>query len=184
MNSALANLSKSPAIGYAILGVVGIVAFVVVRNAITSLASAAGDVASKAVNAAGAAGTAVIDSAGAFATGNTQTAHGTPYEGAGVLGSLGADTDALFGGGLSTFGGWLGNKIYDVTHAGGGPGDGGSLNISNYGANNNAYGGGTSTLYSGAVDSSPTPASAGFNSLVGTAATPNTNTVAQTDTWE
>lgn len=41
---------------------------------------------------------------------------GTPYEGTGPVGTLGHATDAVSGGLLSTFGGWLGRTIYDATH--------------------------------------------------------------------
>lgn len=41
---------------------------------------------------------------------------GTPYEGTGVLGTLGHATDAASGGLLSQFGGWLGRKVFDLTH--------------------------------------------------------------------
>ncbi len=41
---------------------------------------------------------------------------GTPYEDTGPVGTLGHATDAVSGGLLSTFGGWLGRTIYDVTH--------------------------------------------------------------------
>jgi hypothetical protein len=38
----------------------------------------------------------------------------TAYEGAGVLGTLGAATNAVSGGYLATFGQWLGDKAYDL----------------------------------------------------------------------
>jgi len=147
----LGNLSKSPAFGYAILGIVGIVGFIVVKNAIANLGKAAGDLAEKATNAAGAAGTAVIDTASNIATGNTATAHGTPYEGKGIFGSLGLATDKLFGGGLSEFGGWIGDSIYDATHS-----DDASAGIQH--STGNPYGGGPTAYYSSAVDQSPVAA--------------------------
>lgn len=169
----LANLSKSPATSYAILGIVGIIAFVVIENAIKSLAGAAGDAVDKAASAAGSAGTAVIDAASGFATGTGSVTANTPYAGDGIFGSLGAATDKLFGGGLSAFGGWVGDKVYDATH----DDESVSLNLSNNGANNNPYGGGNNILYSGAVDNAPVPAAGG--SAQGTssnyAANPNAN---------
>ncbi len=151
--SALGNLSKSPITPYILLGVVGIVGFIVVKNAVAGVANAAGDAVGKAVGAAGTLGDAVIDTASNLGTGNTQTAHGTPYEGKGILGTLGAYTDALFGGGLSKFGGWLGGNVYDATHP-----DDKQGAVSNNQANNNAYGGGPSAWYGDAVDNSPVAA--------------------------
>jgi len=41
---------------------------------------------------------------------------GTPYEGTGVIGTLGNATDALSGRQLSRFGSYLGGLVYDLTH--------------------------------------------------------------------
>lgn len=171
-SSVLNNLAKSPALGYAILGVVAIVGFEIVTGKISDLFSGIGDLGSKAASAAGAAGTAVLQTAGDFATGNGALTQDTPYQGDGILGSIGAATDKLFGGGLSQFGGWLGDKVYDATHSDSSP----SLNLSNNGANNNPYGGGPNVLYQNAVDSSPTPAAGSYARSVGDAANPNTQT--------
>lgn len=46
----------------------------------------------------------------------TQGARTDAYQGAGILGTLGAATDRMAGGSLSTFGEWLGGKVYDATH--------------------------------------------------------------------
>lgn len=148
---ALKTLSKSPALGYALLGAVAIVGFVVVKNA---LAAGVSQVAS----AAGTAGTAVLDTASGIATGNLASAQGTPYQGFGILGTLGLATDKLFGGGLSAFGGWIGSKVYDITNS----------SPTNQGANNNPYGGGPSSSYADAVNSAPVNATS--------AATPTTDT--------
>lgn len=173
VSSIVSNISKSPAIGYAILGVVGIAAFLVIENALKSLAGAAGDAVDKAASAAGAAGSAVIDTASNFATGNGSVTADTPYAGDGIFGSLGAGFDKLFGGGLSAFGGWIGDSVYDATHSD----QSVSLNLSNNGANNNPYGGGTNILYATAVDNSPTPAGGSSAQGVnqGFAANPNAN---------
>ena len=42
----------------------------------------------------------------------------TAYQGAGPLGTLGAAANAVSGGVLATFGGWLGGAVYDLTHPG------------------------------------------------------------------
>lgn len=41
---------------------------------------------------------------------------GTPYEGGGLLGTLGNITNRASGGFLERFGSWLGGSIYDVVH--------------------------------------------------------------------
>lgn len=63
--------------------------------------------------------TGSVDMVGGVLTGSntvTQTARTNAYEGAGILGTLGAATDHLSGGTLSRFGEWLGEKTYDLTH--------------------------------------------------------------------
>ena len=42
---------------------------------------------------------------------------GTPYAGAGVVGTLGNATNQVLGGAPQSFGEWLGGSIYDLTHA-------------------------------------------------------------------
>lgn len=175
-SSAISAVAKSPVLGYAILGVVGIVAFEIVTGKISSLFSGIGDLGTKAASAAGSAGTAVLQTASDFGTGSGALTANTPYSGDGIFGSLGAATDKLFGGGLSAFGGWLGGAVYDTTHAD----QSVSLNLSNNGANNNPYGGGNNILYAGAADSSPTPAGGSpYNPNSGaqsTSANPSTQT--------
>jgi hypothetical protein len=175
-SSAISAVAKSPVLGYAILGVVGIVAFEIITGKISDLFSGIGNLGSKAASAAGAVGTATLQTAGDFATGSGALTKDTPYNGDGILGSLGAATDKLFGGGLSSFGGWIGDKVYDATHDDSSV----SLNLSNNGANNNPYGGGNNILYQNAVDSSPTPAGGSpFNPNSGaqsTSASPVTQT--------
>lgn len=41
---------------------------------------------------------------------------GTPYEGAGAVGAAGNIANQVSGGILADFGGWLGGKVYDLTH--------------------------------------------------------------------
>lgn len=68
----------------------------------------------------------LIPKLGGFFTGNnalTQNAKNadgtsqTAYQGAGVVGTVGAATNAVSGGWLSTFGDWLGGGLYDATHS-------------------------------------------------------------------
>lgn len=152
VSAALNNLTKEGGVGYAVLIGVGLIAVVVIHSILKNDAE-------QAAKAVGSAASATIDAAGAFATGNTQTAHGTPYEGAGIFGSIGAEFNTLLGGAPQAFGEWIGDKLspdYDPNES--------SLQH----ANNNPYGGGPSSQYIDAVDSSPTAAQY--------AANPNTQT--------
>jgi hypothetical protein len=58
---------------------------------------------------------AALDGAGGLISGNNPITEGTPYEGGGVVGTVGAATDKASGGLLSTIGGWIGGKIADAT---------------------------------------------------------------------
>jgi hypothetical protein len=81
------------AIGIAIVGVVGY--FIVKR-------------------AAGAAAVAATDAAVGVITGNNALTAGSPYEGAGVLGTLGAAANAASGGVLQRVGESIGGFVFDV----------------------------------------------------------------------
>jgi hypothetical protein len=72
--------------------------------------SAVGDVADAAVG--GLTGNNAITAGATNADGEKTTA----YQGKGVLGTLGAATNAVSGGYLASIGEWLGNKKYDITH--------------------------------------------------------------------
>jgi hypothetical protein len=80
------------AIGVAIVGVVGY--FLVKRAAGVAAATAVGVVA-----------------------GDNALTQGTPYQGAGVLGTLGAAANAASGGHLRSIGESLGGWVYDLTHS-------------------------------------------------------------------
>lgn len=54
---------------------------------------------------------------GGVVSGDNALTQGTPYQGAGIPGTLGAATNAASGGLLGRFGGWLGRTVYDATHA-------------------------------------------------------------------
>lgn len=63
---------------------------------------------------------ALKDAAGAvggLVSGDNAITRGTPYQGAGLPGTVGAVTNAASGGVLERFGGWLGRTVYDATHA-------------------------------------------------------------------
>lgn len=49
-------------------------------------------------------------------TGNNAITAGTAYEGKGIAGTVGGAVDKAGGGLFSTIGGWLGGKIYEVSH--------------------------------------------------------------------
>lgn len=158
------NLSKEGGIGYAILGLVAIAAFVTIHAILKS------DV-QQGAKAIGSAASATLDAASGFATGNLASAHGTPYEGAGIFGSIGLGVNSVLGGLPERAGNWIGEQLspdYDPSES--------SLQH----ANNNPYGGGPSASYADAVDNSPTAAQY--------AANPNTQTPvddfsAVTGTW-
>lgn len=89
----------------AIVAVIGVVTVLVATRAMAqSAATAAG---------------AVVDYGAGLMSGNngiTSSARTSAYEGAGVFGTLGAATDAAFGGVLSQAGEVLGGFVYNVTH--------------------------------------------------------------------
>jgi hypothetical protein len=89
----------------AIVAAIGIVtAVIVAQRAAAAISSSAG---------------AVVDYGSGLVTGNngiTSTARTTAYQGAGVFGTLGAATDAMFGGMLSQAGETIGGWVYDLTH--------------------------------------------------------------------
>jgi hypothetical protein len=60
---------------------------------------------------------AVVEGVGGAVTGNNALTRGTPYEGAGVVGTLGAATNAATGGLLGRFGSWLGGAVFEATHS-------------------------------------------------------------------
>lgn len=60
--------------------------------------------------------TDVAQGLGDLASGNNDMTKGTPYEGAGVIGTIGAATNIASGGVFEKIGGWLGGSIYDLTH--------------------------------------------------------------------
>lgn len=60
---------------------------------------------------------AAVETAVGVVTGDNALTKGTPYQGAGVLGTLGAAANAASGGHLQSIGESLGGWIYDLTHA-------------------------------------------------------------------
>lgn len=54
------------------------------------------------------------EAVGGLLTGNNELTKGTPYEGAGVAGTLGAGANAISGGKLQDLGEWLGGKTFDL----------------------------------------------------------------------
>lgn len=59
---------------------------------------------------------AAADAGAGIVTGENELTKGTPYEGAGVLGTVGAAANAASGGVFQEFGEWLGGKTYDLLH--------------------------------------------------------------------
>lgn len=79
----------------------------------------------KLATAGSAAVAATADAAGGLLTGNNALTEGatnaagdpvSAYEGAGVLGTLGAGVNAVSGGVYASIGEWLGGRVYDWTH--------------------------------------------------------------------
>jgi hypothetical protein len=64
--------------------------------------------------------TAAASTAGGIVSGNNALTQGTPYQGAGIAGTLGAATNVASGGVLGNFGSWLGDKLADWFPPGGG----------------------------------------------------------------
>jgi len=54
--------------------------------------------------------------AGGVVSGRNAITEGTPYAGAGIVATPAAIADAASGGILSSLGGWIGGKVYDLTH--------------------------------------------------------------------
>lgn len=54
-----------------------------------------------------------VDAAGGILSGDNALTKGTPYEGAGVAGTLGAGANAVTGGLLEKAGSFIGGKLYD-----------------------------------------------------------------------
>jgi len=69
----------------------------------------------KVLGAAGQAAGAAASAAGGVLSGNNSLTQGTPYQGAGVAGTLGAATNTVSGGALADFGNWISGQIADVT---------------------------------------------------------------------
>jgi len=59
---------------------------------------------------------AAVDTAGGILTGENSLTKGTPYEGTGLLGSMGAAANEISGGVLEGLGGGVGIWLYDVFH--------------------------------------------------------------------
>lgn len=86
-------------------------------GAITLVAVFAAYLAKKAGGALGDVVTGAVDTAGGLVSGNnivTQSARTDAYQGAGVVGTVGAATDIASGGVFSRIGEWIGGKAADV----------------------------------------------------------------------
>jgi len=80
------------------------------QKGVQAIASAAGDVADATVGAV--TGNNTITATAKTADGQATTA----YQGKGILGTMGAATNAASGGYLASVGEWIGGKAYDWTH--------------------------------------------------------------------
>ena len=136
------KFASSEPIELAILLGVGALAIWFVLRSVRSAAGAAVDTATAAVNG-------VVGAGVGIATGNNVVTAGTPYEGTGIFGTLGAATNDVLGGAPQSFGEYLGGKFADWFQS-----TDDASSSSNQGASNNPYGA-TSTSYQGADDSAP-----------------------------
>lgn len=102
---AIGKVFAEPGGGLALLGIVAIAAFLVLRKTVSDVAGVVGD---------GVSGLA--EGIGGVATGHNTITAGTPYDGTGIFGTLGAGANDLSGGGLEQIGDWIGGTIYDWTH--------------------------------------------------------------------
>jgi hypothetical protein len=71
-------------------------------------------VAKNAIGGAVAAGGAVVNAAGGVLSGNNALTTGTPYQGAGVLGTAGAAANSVSGGLFQSIGDWIGGTAADI----------------------------------------------------------------------
>ncbi len=124
-----------------LLGVGAVVLWFVIKQ-VKSVGSAA-------VNTAEAAANSVVGAGVGIATGNNVVTAGTPYEGTGIFGTLGAVTNDVLGGAPQSFGEYLGGKFADWFQS-----SDDASSSSNQGASNNPFGA-TATYYQDAVDNSP-----------------------------
>lgn len=106
--ASIAKTLQGPA-GWALVIGVGAVALYVVNKLVRDNLSAAKDEIGEAISGA-------TEGVGGLITGRNTVTADTPYEGAGIFGTLGAGADAASGGAFSGIGEWLGGKIYDFTH--------------------------------------------------------------------
>lgn len=82
---------------WAVLGIIGLVVVYVVGKGIAKGVSSAAS--------------AAADTAGGVLSGNNALTQGTPYQGAGVAGTLGAAANTVSGGVLEQLGNWIGGLL-------------------------------------------------------------------------
>lgn len=97
-----ANILKSKEGQWVVLGLVAIVViYVIAKKSAAAVTAAAG---------------AAADAAGGIISGNNALTAGTDYQGAGVLGTVGAAANDASGGFFDWLGSSIGGGIYDLTH--------------------------------------------------------------------
>lgn len=143
-------LLSSTAGQYAVLAAIGGVVFLVVHNLLKA------DI-KEGANAIGDGVSDIAEGIGGIATGHNTITADTPYEGAGVFGTLGAASNEISGGLFSRVGEWLGGGLADIKEYWS---DDDNLSSSFQHSNNNPYGYGTSKSYQDAANLSPVPATA------------------------
>lgn len=152
------NFQDKP-IEYAILATaVAIAVYVIIKSATTAVGAAANSV------AAGVSG--VVGAGAGIATGNNVVTAGTPYEGTGIFGTLGASVNDILGGAPATFGSWIGGKLAGDAYD---PNTDSGISSSIQSSSNNPFGSGTSAAYADAANAANVPATAVATPFVGTA---------------
>lgn len=92
------NFMNSKAGQYAVLGVVGLVGVIVLFKLVKGEAKAA------------------ADAVGGVVSGKNSLTAGTPYEGKGVMGTVGAGFNAASGGAFQEWGEGISGWLFDLTH--------------------------------------------------------------------
>lgn len=144
------SFATAKPIELAILAVAAAGALYVIVKTLTQAGGAA-------ANTALAAGGAVVGAGVGIATGNNVVTAGTPYEGTGIFGTLGAATNDILGGAPAALGNWFSGTFGADTYD---PNADTGQSSSIQSSSGNPFGAGTSSGYGDAANSASVPATA------------------------
>ena len=150
------NFQDKP-IEYAVLALAAAIGVYVVIKSLTTAAGAA-------ANSVAAGVSGVVGAGAGIATGNNVVTAGTPYEGAGIFGTLGASVNDILGGVPAGIGTWVGGKLAGDSYD---PNTDSGISSSIQSSSNNPYGSGTSAAYVDAANAANVPATAVATPFVG-----------------